>query len=111
MTRSYLDYSLSNGYIHNWLVAGPQAVLVADLDKYTGSDYKLHIAQHYDERESGIAETPAEMQEFTLGDFRDAWRYVRCQDDHYVDLSVFHHVCHYLRAWAYAQVVSPAERE
>ena len=29
MTIFYLGYNLQNGYIHNWLVAGPQAIPVA----------------------------------------------------------------------------------
>jgi len=108
MTVSYLNYAIENGYIHNWLVAGPQAILVADLDRYTGTDYKLQIARHYYERErgAGIVETPAETQPVAVGDFNGKWEYVRCKDDHFVDLSTFHHICHYLRAWAYAQVVS-----
>src|SRR5207249_5770997 len=36
------------------------------------------------------------------------WEYVRCQDDHFVDLTSFHDTCHYLRAWAYARLASPA---
>ncbi len=109
MTK-YLKYSLENGFIHNWLVAGPQTILVADLDRYTGGNYKLQIAQHYYERESGITQMPAETESLKLGEFDAAWEYVRCRDDHFVDLTAFYHRCHYMRAWAYAQVVSPAPR-
>jgi len=107
MTISYLDYALENGYVHNWLVAGPQATRVDDLERYTGADHKMQITQHYYERESCIAQMPAETETLRIGDFEADWEYVRCRDDHFVDLSVFHHICHYLRAWAYAQLVSP----
>ena len=40
----------------------------------------------------------------TVGDTPLTWRYARCRDDHFVDLSAFYHTCHYLRAWAYAEV-------
>ena len=110
MTISYLKYPLENGTVHNWLVVGPQATLVADLDRYTGPDYKLLIAQHYYESESGIGQPPAERRPVTLGDVETQWAYVRCHDDHFVDLSLFHHICHYLRAWAYTEIVSPAEQ-
>ena len=106
MTIAYLDYALERGYIHNWLVLGPQATLVADLQRFTGADYKLQIARHYHQVESGITEPPAEGQTLKLGDVETRWNYVRCKDDHFVDLSVFHHECTYLRAWAYAEVVS-----
>jgi hypothetical protein len=76
MTVSYLDYAVENGYIHNWLVAGPHAILVADLDRYTGADYKLQIARYYYERGAGIVETPAETQPIAIGDFNGKWEYV-----------------------------------
>ncbi len=111
MSVSQLTYQLQNGYIHNWLVAGPHATFVHDLDRFTGDDFKLQIARHYYERESGIATPPAERDTFTVGDADLTWRYVRCGDDHFVDLTAFYHTCHYLRSWASAQVVWPAAQE
>ena len=49
MSISYLEYQLQNGYIHTWLVAGPQAIFVPDLDRFEGEDFKLQIARHYHE--------------------------------------------------------------
>jgi hypothetical protein len=111
MPVSYLEYQLQNGYIHNWLVAGPHASPITDLDRFTGADYKRQIAQHYHERASGIARPPAERDTFALGDTTLAWRYFRCRDDHFVDLSAFFHTCHYLRAWAYAELIAPEPQE
>ncbi len=105
---SYLEYQLQNGYIHNWLVAGPQATPVADLDRFEGADFKLQIARHYYEPKPGLAQPPAERDSFSSGDTTLTWRYVRCLDDHFVDLTAFYHTCHYLRAWAYALVACPA---
>ena len=39
MSIAYLGYNLQNGYIHNWLVAGPQAIPVPDLDRFAGDDF------------------------------------------------------------------------
>ncbi len=108
MTIQYLEYAIESGYVHNWLVAGPQAILVTDLERYTGEDYKTQIARHYYEPESGITQMPAETETLKLGEFQAPWEYVRCRDDHFVDVTAFYHLCHYLRAWAYAEVVSPA---
>jgi len=105
---AYLDCPLERGYIHNWLVLGPQATLVADLGRFVGDDYKLQIVRHYYQAEPGILEPPAEGRTIRLDDWAARWDYVCCKDDHFVDLSVFHHECTYLRAWAYAEVVSPA---
>jgi hypothetical protein len=107
MSVPYLEYQLQNGYIDNWLVAGPQAAPVADLDRFVGDDYKLQIARHYHQRDSGIDQPPAERDTFAAGEATLTWRYARCRDDHFVDLSAFYHTCHYLRAWAYAEVFCP----
>jgi hypothetical protein len=108
MSIASLEYQLQNGYIDNWLVAGPQATFVPHLDLFDGPDFKLQIARHYHQPDSGIAQPPAERDTFTLVDSSLTWRYIRCRDDHFVDLTAFYHTCHYLRAWAYAEVAWPA---
>jgi len=111
MSVSYLEYQLENGYIHNWIVAGPQAIFVPDLDRFEGKDFKLQIARHYYGHDSGLAQPPVERATFDVGDTTLAWRYVRCRDDHFVDHTAFYHTCHYLRAWAYAQAICPAAQD
>ncbi|HOU14635.1 MAG TPA: hypothetical protein PKZ84_16130 [Anaerolineae bacterium] len=106
MGFSYLEYELRDGYIHNWLVAGPQAIAVPDLDRYTGGEpeRKLQIAQHFYTLENLIHQTPVDRESFTIDDVTLTWRYTRCLDDHFVDKSTFHHTWHYLRTWAYTQL-------
>jgi len=104
MATSYLEHELRGGYIHNWLVAGPWEVPVEGAEDGNEPRRKLAVAQAYYEPEHGIAEAPEDRASF---DFRGAdlkWRYVRCYEDHFVDLSSFHHTWTYLRAWAYTQV-------
>jgi len=106
MTFSYLEYELYDGYIHNWLVAGPQAIAIPDPERYTGEEpeRKLQMARHYYTAENPIHQTPVDRESFTLDDTSLTWRYVRCLDDHFVDQSTFHHTWHYLRTWAYTQL-------
>ena len=113
MSVYYLAYDLhKEGYIHNWLLVGPQAIPVPDLDRFFGEDSKLQIARHYYEEQSGITQPPREWKPpFSIGDETFRWRYTRCLDDHFIDLSIFYHTCHYLRAWAYAEVKCPQEQE
>ena len=108
---AYLEYPLEKGFIHNWLVAGPRETLVTDLERYDGPDFKLQIAQAMHAPEMEIAGMPAEQAGLRVGDFETRWRYMRCLDDHFIDLSAFYHTTHYLRAWAYAQVISPVAGE
>jgi len=111
MSVYYAAYKLENGYIHNWVVAGPQAIPVADLERFEGADFKLQIARHYHEENSGISKPPVDWDQFAVGDAQLQWTYYRCQDDHFVDLTAFYHACHYLRAWAYTRLASPVPQE
>ncbi len=117
-TLEHVRYPLHNGFIHNWLVAGPQAIPVADLDRFTGENIHLDIAHCYYEAESGIAGQPVEPAKVEDGQFTLAgtaypysgqWRYLRCREDHLVDFSTFHHTPHYLRGWAYAEIEAEAD--
>jgi hypothetical protein len=111
MMLKHIEYQLQSGYIHNWLVAGPQATFVPDLDRFDGEDFKLQIARHYGEQDPDFTRTPAERDTVAVGDTTLTWRYVRCLDDHFVDLTAFYHTCHYLRSWAYAQVVCSSRQD
>jgi hypothetical protein len=108
MPIHYVRYELTNGYSHNWLVAGPQAIPVLDLDRFQGEDWKAQIAGHYYDANSGVIQTPVETEPFQIGDAQLTWNYFRCDDDHFVECTAFYHTCHYLRAWAYTRVVSSA---
>jgi hypothetical protein len=110
MTELLLEYPLHDGYIHNWLVAGPQAIPVADLDRFAGDDLKLEIARAHHRTVSDIHEPPVELGTFQIGDAVLAWQFCKCLDDHFVGLSAFYPTCHHLRSWAYAQIESPSEQ-
>jgi hypothetical protein len=111
MSVAYLKYALSGGWIQNWLVAGPLAIAADDDALAESAEARLEIARRYYEPDSGIAERPAERATFTSGDGEQSWRYHRCWDDHYVDLTGFYHTAHYLRSWAYAELVCPVDVE
>jgi hypothetical protein len=111
MPLFHVSYNLQNGYIHNWLVAGPQVIPVPDLERYQEDDVRSRIARdHFDEK-SQVTERPVQDTTLNLAGEELTWRYVRCADDHFVDLTAFYHTPHYLRAWAYARVVSPASQD
>lgn len=103
-------YDLEKGYIHNWLVAGPEAVPVPDLERFAGPDLKLQIARHYRKPRPEGSRSPVENEPLREGS-ELVWAPYYCADDHLVDLSAFYHTCHYLSAWAYACLDSPAAQE
>lgn len=107
MSSRFIESTLNDGFVDTWLVAGPLAREVADLDRFgTGPDYKLRIAQAYYDPEPGVAAAPVERGPLAENS-ELRWHYRRCAEDHFVDLSTFYHLCHHLSAWAYAEVASP----
>ncbi len=92
MTVSYLRYGLHNGFIHNWLSAGPQelAALTAEPEWWVDSQPV----------ERGML-TEATFQ---VGAYQGAWGYTRCAEDHLVNQSGLRGTTAYLRSWAYTQL-------
>lgn len=110
MTTHFIEDTLHDGFVERWLVAGPRALVVPELERFSGADYKLQILRHYDVREPGV-EAPEELKTFSADGQELRWRAYRCAEDHFVDLSHFRHLCTHLRSWAYARVVSPEQRD
>lgn len=116
MTRAELVFPLgASGQIDHWLVTGPYAFPVPDLDRYgvppaTGSDmdYKLHILRDLYRAAPDVTTTPTEGEPQVVQGLTHEWRYARCGDDHQVDLSTFCHTCHHLVSYAYATLESEA---
>ena len=116
MELSYLRYELADGYIHNWLVAGPQRIPVSDPGGDSAREGGLPAAEKPVVTDSGITEMPAEWSRFVshrvrIGDYETAWSYFRADEDHFVDLSEVSPVRQVLRAWAYTQVELPTRQD
>ena len=111
MPTSYLEYRLVDGFIDNWLVAGPQAIAVDAPERFESQARKLQIAEYYGVLPGGgadMAEPPVARGRLRVGGGDEfEWQYRRCPIDHRIDLATFYHNWTYLRAWAYAQIVSP----
>ena len=111
MQTHYAEYKLQDGYVHNWLVAGPLAVEVEELERFKGDDFKLQIAHHHYDEASGIVETPVEHAKFEVDGQQLTWEWYRCRGDHFVERTAFYHTCHYLRSWAYTCLRLPSARQ
>lgn len=126
MKKGYLYYPLVSGYIHNWLVAGPQATA---LQKQENLD-RLQIAQYYYSPKPGITGTehprkkqakckPVENGTYLCQSIAGIdssktsgkWRYISTNHDHLIDLSTYYPLPHYLRAWVYTQIESPSKQK
>ncbi len=111
MTKETLGYPLADGYIHQWLVAGPQIMPVEEAHRFGSPSEKLQIARNYHQTEMGIEGDPIEYGEYRIGESKEKWRYVRTRYDHLVDLSTFQPTACYLRAWAYTEMENAVEQE
>jgi hypothetical protein len=113
MTITELKYKLNKGFIHNWLVAGPLAVSVANATPDLTNVQKLEIMRQYHDLDGGVSEIPVDLGPLgseTKENPLLTWRYYRCRDDHYVDLTSNYATCQYIRSWAYTQVITPSPR-
>jgi len=115
MELSYLRYDLVDGYIHNWLVAGPQQIPLEG-DSWDGQSGKETLGQIETQQETGLTEEPAEWSRFLghkvmIGDYEGVWAYHRTQEDHFIDLSIVSPVRQLVRAWAYTQVDVPSDQD
>jgi hypothetical protein len=113
MTTTFLHYPLSDGFIHNWLVAGPLLYPVPN-PGLAGPDAAQRILQRYYEPESGVDESPVDLA--PLGPLTKdypllTWRYSACREDHFVTATSAAPTWSYLRAWAYAQVTVATAQE
>ncbi len=102
MTAAFLEYKLQDGFINNWVVAGPLTSPVQGLDLATKSgpaDKKEMYRQRY-HPELDIEGEIADQYDATIEGKVIPWRYVRCKQDHYVDLSTSLPSWQHLKAWA-----------
>jgi hypothetical protein len=111
MPITYLNYSLSNQYLQNWLVAGPLSVPVSLTEPVSSPEDRTLKAIHlvYDP-EPGVTDAPVDLAPFQ-GRKDVVWHYHRCGEDHLVDFTDHQPDFTFLRAWAYAQVMLPAAQE
>ena len=115
MPVSYITYELQHGYVHHWLVAGPQTLTIDNPDTLVSADAQQRLAQRYATAGSGLTRQPVEPgplpdAEFTAGDYTTRWALTVCAEDHFVDgstLRAFTETAplpHYARAWAYTEI-------
>jgi hypothetical protein len=100
MPVNSLRYKLVNGYIDNWLVAGPivhDELLSFDTEHLVNDEALLS---------SAVEPGSAEDGKFSIGNQIACWCYLHCQEDHYIDFSDDQYGDRFLSSWAYAQLRS-----
>ena len=99
MTQTFLDYRLVEGYIHNWLLAGPLAIAINAPD-----------ANQFYSPEIEFSDKPVDRAQIKVEDHELSWRYVRCTEDHFVENSTEVPGWSAIRYWVYTQLQAPAEQ-
>ena len=101
MTNRSLTYQLNHGYIHNWLVAGPQSQplgLVPTDPVPTVWTAGLNF-------EAGLPLAHPPIDRGKLND-QVSWHYQCCGEDHRVDISTYAPIPQYLMGWAYTRLTT-----
>jgi hypothetical protein len=71
MSAHYVEYPLQNGFVHNWLVAGPQAITVAPF-RMVGADanyraFRAEVFRRFFMPKPGTGATPVERGPLDAG--------------------------------------------
>jgi hypothetical protein len=109
MSVNCLEYLLNDGFINNWLVAGPKSTPIDGPDRLKDDEasYKLKITRQFYCQDITLSESPVDRGTTGINGDQVTWRYIRCHEDHFVDVSDYYQTWQYLRTWAYAQINSP----
>jgi len=102
MAGAHLTYDLADGFIGNWLTAGPVVELAPGSP--TTWDQRIGIEGRPVER------GPLDCGQFLAGNHTGAWTYLACPEDHAIDHSATYAKKALVRAWAYAEIASDATR-
>jgi hypothetical protein len=109
MTVSYAEYEFHHGYIHNWLVAGPQEIPLGIDPKQFDPQTAQIAAEKYQTQKYEFSNSPVErgtLEEgiFNIGDYKGEWNYTLAGEDHLIDLSASFQALAYVRGWAYTHL-------
>lgn len=110
-TMNHLTYPLQDGWIHSWLVAGPQNTPVAAGEYKFNPELRPPLVQQYFVGESMVTAAPVEGEVLRVGEASLPWKLSLCDDDHLIDISSWHPKSDYVRAWAYCELHSPEARQ
>ncbi len=114
MDQQYLYYSLVDGYVHHWLVAGPQYIPIHGSDVQSMEALE-NTANHFYQSMPGVVGLPQEQASITAflpGEAKSEliWNVVNCEDDHILDLTDTVSSQNYLRTWAYCELAVAAPK-
>jgi len=111
ISQNELIYDLQDGWVDNWLLAGPQLIPIADASYKWVPALRPPIMLQF-HRDEPLVEAPfVEGANFKVEDANLSWRYYSCQDDHLVDLADWYGNSRFVRVWAYVEIGSPENRE
>lgn len=110
MNVNNLEYELVDGFIHNWLVAGP-LVKRFPVGNFSGKDFLQSLRGVIPDDEVLLQVSPVDRDKITVGEENLTWKYTRCHQDHLVDFSTTFPGEGFAHTWIYTQIKAPSEQE
>lgn len=103
------DYTFAehDGFIGDWLVAGPSAQPV-DLSLFPTDRPKPAVAKALHKEMSGVAHPPLQFSRALSQNENLNWRVEHCAEDRFIYGTGFYHTPHFVQVWAYAVVETQA---
>lgn len=109
--NNQLIYDLQDGWVDNWLLAGPQLTPIPNASYKWDQKLIPPVMKQFHKDEPQVSAPFIEKATFKVDDSALSWRYYACQDDHLVDLAAWYGNSRFVRVWAYAELNSPNARE
>jgi len=114
MPKYSLNYNLNDGFIHNWLVAGPLQNDLSPEQLYGDLIQDQKLSKLSLIKGSGVTLPPVDSG--NLGEISEQypqiyWRYFTCQNDHFVNFNGYYHIPKFLESWAYSKLLIPIRQK
>ncbi|MBI4928918.1 MAG: hypothetical protein HY835_14220, partial [Anaerolineae bacterium] len=106
MTFPTVRYELSDGFIGNWLAAGPMAEALTHLPENPVALVRERRLPDFEVQGQPVERGPVTEGVARVGTWTGEWAYRRCAEDHLVAFVANYKKAQYVRGWAYTRLVS-----
>ncbi len=109
MAISFLEYELVDGFIHNWVIAGPITTVLSNVENKNEGEWESQITHQFFNPESQVSAIPVDQETIEIEGAQFTWHYARCPLDHFLDVSEAYPSWTYARTLAFTILKAPVK--